>query len=74
MIWWNRQARVEGDEVHFRGLIASEDGKEIYETSRVGPIADAVKMGTDAGEELKAKAPHLVEMFLTEKLEAPKQS
>ena len=31
------------------------DGTTVFRTTRVGEPADAVKMGTEAGEELKAK-------------------
>lgn len=51
------QARVtDSNTLHFRGLIARPDGSEVLETTREGPLEDAVKMGTDAGNELKAKA------------------
>ena len=44
--------------LHFRGLVATTDGKEMMETSRVAPFteADALKVGQEAGAELKAKA------------------
>lgn len=50
------QAKVVGGRLQFRGLVASPDGKTVYETSREGPMEDAVKMGEDAGAEIKAKA------------------
>ena len=42
----------------FRGLVASPDGSKIYETSREGAFTeeDAVKIGREAGEQLKAEA------------------
>ena len=48
-----------GDKLEFRGLIASLDGKEILETSGSGDwsFESGQKVGTDAGAELKAKAP-----------------
>jgi len=48
-----------GDNIEFRGLIASLDGKEILETSRTGKwsFAEAIATGKDAGEELKKQAP-----------------
>lgn len=45
--------------LHFSGLVATPDGKQILRTSRVCAFneADAVKAGREAGEELKASAP-----------------
>jgi hydroxymethylbilane synthase len=39
-------------------LVASPDGKKVYQTSREGAYTeeDALKMGRDAGEQLKAEA------------------
>lgn len=37
----------------FRGLIASPDGVQFYDTTREGKPEDAVAMGHDAGMELK---------------------
>lgn len=48
-------AIVEGDALRFRGMILRPDGSEVFETVRDGAIADAVRMGADAGRELKAK-------------------
>jgi len=42
--------------LYLRGLVARADGSELYETSRRGQIADAVTLGKDAGEELRARA------------------
>ncbi|NQU60433.1 MAG: hydroxymethylbilane synthase [Rhodospirillales bacterium] len=39
-----------------RGLVARPDGSELIETSRQGPVGDGVRMGRDAGEELKKRA------------------
>ena len=35
--------------------VAKPDGTVLFDTERVGTPEDAVKMGTEAGEELKAK-------------------
>ena len=45
--------------MQFRGLIASLDGKEVLETTREGAwdAASLLAAGTDAGAELKGKAP-----------------
>jgi hydroxymethylbilane synthase len=51
--------RGEGDKLHFTGLVASTDGKKIYQTSRVGSTFSAEegeRLGREAGEELKAQA------------------
>jgi hydroxymethylbilane synthase len=44
--------------MHFRGLVASTDGKKIYETSRTGTFnaEEGARLGREAGEELKAQA------------------
>jgi hydroxymethylbilane synthase len=49
-------ARCEGEQVHFRGLIAKPDGSEVLETARSGPAGDAVRLGAEAGHELKRRA------------------
>jgi hydroxymethylbilane synthase len=48
--------RVDGDRVHFRGLIISPDGREAYQTSRDGTRGDAAALGADAAQELRARA------------------
>jgi hydroxymethylbilane synthase len=47
-------ATISSGEVHFRGMILRPDGSEVHETTRRGAIADAVRLGDDAGQELKA--------------------
>jgi hydroxymethylbilane synthase len=49
-------ARVTGDSIHFRGLIAKTDGSEVLDVAREGHSADAAKLGADAGHDLKARA------------------
>jgi hydroxymethylbilane synthase len=49
-------ARVAGDVIRFRGLIAKADGSEALDVSREGRRADAAALGADAGRELKARA------------------
>jgi hydroxymethylbilane synthase len=46
-------AVVEASQIHLRGLVARVDGTECFETERKGPIADAVDLGRDAGQELR---------------------
>jgi hydroxymethylbilane synthase len=48
-------ATVDGDALSFHGMILRPDGSEVYETSRQGAVADAVRLGADAGGELKAR-------------------
>lgn len=52
-------ARLENGHLKFDGLIASLDGKEILRTSRESSwsLDDVLAAGTEAGQELKAKAP-----------------
>ncbi len=50
------QARIVDGQILFRGLIAMPDGSLKYETEKSGAIEDAVKIGREAGEELKAQA------------------
>lgn len=44
-------------QLHFHGMILSLDGRQIFETRRRGPAAEAAAMGLDAAKELKAAAP-----------------
>jgi len=47
-------ALLDGNEMHLRGLVARPDGSECFETERFGKADDAVKLGRDAGEELRS--------------------
>ena len=49
--------------LHFNGLLAMEDGSELVRTEASGDPKDAVKIGNDAGEKLKAQVPHLIAAF-----------
>lgn len=49
------QASIQGDVLKFRGLVAKPDGSEMFEISREGKVEDALKIGADAGDELKKK-------------------
>jgi hydroxymethylbilane synthase len=42
--------------IAFRGMILRPDGSETHETARSGAAADAVRLGEDAGLELKGRA------------------
>ena len=49
-------ATLEGDTLHFRGLIARPDGAAAHDIAGSGHAKDAAAIGTDAGRELKARA------------------
>jgi hydroxymethylbilane synthase len=49
------QAKLVDGALIFSGLIAKPDGSIIYTTNRSGPPESALAMGTDAGDELRAK-------------------
>ena len=49
-------ARLDGDTVRFRGLVAKTDGSEVIEVSRHGRRADAAALGADAGHEIRSRA------------------
>jgi len=49
-------ATVAAGRLRFRGLIAKPDGSDVFETHRQGAVADAVRLGAEAGRELKQRA------------------
>ena len=49
-------ATLEGNALHFRGLIARPDGAAAHDVAGSGNRKDAVAIGTEAGRELKAIA------------------
>ena len=49
-------AAVAAGRLDFRGLIARPDGSACLETAREAPLADAARMGADAGREIRARA------------------
>ena len=49
-------ARVDGDHLHFKGMILSPDGAEVHEIGTEGPASDAARLGRKAGEDVRAKA------------------
>jgi len=49
-------AIVHAESIHFRGVIVKPDGSEAFEAVRDGRIADAAKLGTEAGRELRERA------------------
>jgi hydroxymethylbilane synthase len=50
-------ARINGGRLVLYGLVIAPDGTGAVETTREGPVGDAVALGRDAGEELRARAP-----------------
>lgn len=48
-------AIVENNQLSFRGMIISPDGATIHEAQHDGVLEDAIKMGHEAGIELKAR-------------------
>jgi hydroxymethylbilane synthase len=49
-------ARLGGETLNFRGLVAKPDGSDAIEVSRQGRRADAAVLGADAGDEIKRRA------------------
>jgi hydroxymethylbilane synthase len=49
-------ARVDGDTIYFRGMIAKPDGSEALEVSRQGRRDEAASLGAEAGRDLKGRA------------------
>jgi hydroxymethylbilane synthase len=50
-------ARTADGVLRFHGMILRPDGSEAHETKREGSASDAEALGTDAGRELKRRAP-----------------
>jgi hydroxymethylbilane synthase len=48
-------AVIGGGQLHLRGLIARPDGSAVHECARIGAVADAGMLGSDAGRELKSR-------------------
>ena len=49
-------AKVAEGRLSFDGLIATPDGRKIHEISAEGAVADAARIGADAGAEIRARA------------------
>jgi hydroxymethylbilane synthase len=49
-------AKIEQGTLHFRGIVIKPDGSEAFEALRRGPREAAAEIGTDAGNELRARA------------------
>lgn len=50
------QGRIIDGKLHFSGLISKPDGTDMIRVTRVGEISDSIKIGQDAGEEIKTIA------------------
>ena len=50
------QAKIVDGKIHFTGIISKPDGTDMIRVENKGEIADAVKIGTDAGKEVKSIA------------------
>jgi hydroxymethylbilane synthase len=53
-------AIIENGILKFKGEALTLDGKHVFTVTREGALADAVRMGIDAGEEVKAKGGSLI--------------
>ena len=53
--------KIKNGQLHLQALLASLDGKEIYKTSRTSDLNDAVKIGNDAGKEIKIIGRHILD-------------
>lgn len=49
-------AEIDGDHLHFKGLIITPDGRQSHEISSDGAAKDAAAIGRAAGEAVRAKA------------------
>jgi hydroxymethylbilane synthase len=49
-------AEIENGSLHFRGMILTPDGSEWHEIALTGRVEDAVRIGTEAGDDLLARA------------------
>ena len=48
-------ATLTGDQMRFRGIVLKPDGSEAHDIERIGPAADAARIGREAGEVLKER-------------------
>ncbi len=53
--------QIQNDQLFLQVLLSSFDGKEIYKTSRTGGLRDSIKIGNDAGEELKKVGKYILD-------------
>jgi len=50
-------ALISGQALTVKALVIRPDGRQWFTTARSGAVADALSMGVDAGNELKAMLP-----------------
>jgi hydroxymethylbilane synthase len=50
-------ARMQGDELAFRGIVLTPDGREAAEVALSGGASEAERLGREAGQELRARLP-----------------
>ncbi len=50
-------ARIVAGELRFRGMVFSEDGSQAFEVQTRGDVADAAKLGAEAGQDLLNRLP-----------------
>ncbi len=55
--------QVKNNQLFLRVLLSSLDGKEIYQTSRIGGVQDAIAIGNDAGAEIKKVGQHVLDIL-----------
>lgn len=48
-------ATLDGDQLHFKGIVLKPDGSEAHEAEATGSAKDAVKIGVSVGESLKSR-------------------
>ena len=53
--------QIKNNQLHLQTLLSSLDGKEIYRASRTGNLSDAIKIGNDAGQEIKVVGKHILD-------------
>ncbi|MCE3255131.1 MAG: hydroxymethylbilane synthase [Rickettsiaceae bacterium] len=53
--------KIQNNQLHLKTLLASLDGKEIYQTFRIGNLQDGIAMGKDAGEEIRKAGKHILD-------------
>jgi hydroxymethylbilane synthase len=53
-------AIIDNGRLKFRGQALTLDGKHVFEVTREGAVADGLKMGLDAGEDVKARGGALI--------------
>jgi len=49
-------AQLEGNRIHFRGMVLTPDGDQFHEIETAGHVADAALLGREAGAEIRLRA------------------